>query len=335
MGLSLSSCQKDDNYVYYSDPPRQGLEDNEYDVRTLRDAKVDILFVIDNSGSMGSIQSNIVKNSALFMRNFLLNNDMKWKMGIISTDKDDAPYLGFNTPFDKQFADSTTPGDVVITFQNAVNRLGVFGDASEYVFYNTHRMIEDVAYKSFFRPEAHLVVIMVTDEDEQSEKKFGGQYEAYSFLNVLRLFKPGDKIIRFYGAFRFEDLQACGIASDKYKGSPFETVIEETAGMHMSACTHDFGTQLSEIGKDILSIVDSPKMILKERPVLGSIRVYYDGVLLKPGKRSDGGLWYYSERYNTINFYHLNFMPSRDDSKIRITYDVEDGVDRDERFTHK
>lgn len=327
----LMGCSRDDKYNYYANPPRQGAIDKSYEVRNIfKDAKIDILFVIDNSGSMGSIQNNIVKNSALFMKNFLIDNDMKWKMGIISTDKNDIPYLGFNTSFDNSYAATKTSDEVVQTFQSAVNRLGVMGDADEYVFYNTHRVMTDIMTRAFFRSDAHLAVIMVTDEEEQSEDEFGGQYEALSFLNMIRALKPEGKIIRFYGAFRFDDLQSCDRSYANYAKSPFENVIIATQGIHMSACTNDFGKNLAAIGKDILSIIDSPRMLLTERPVVESIRVYYDGVLLKPGKKEEGGFWFYSERYNTINFYSLDFMPNREDSKIKITYDIEDGVDREE-----
>ena len=84
----LCSCAKDSDYAYYSNSPRQEAREKTYQARDIfRDAKIDILFVVDNSGSMGQIQNNIIANAALFMESFLQNNDMQWKMGIISTDR--------------------------------------------------------------------------------------------------------------------------------------------------------------------------------------------------------------------------------------------------------
>lgn len=326
------SCNKSDDYVYYANPPRQEAKDTSFLVRDIfKDAKIDILFVVDNSGSMGSIQQNIVKNAALFMENFLKNNDMKWKMGIISTDKGDAPYLGFASPFDNNFAMANTSQMVVDTFKRAVNDLGVYGDASEYVFFNTHRVMREYPFEQFFRPDAHLAVIMVTDEHEQSEEEYGAQYGPLSFINTIRSLKDPGKIVRFYGAFNFDDLKSCKPSFEPpYKGSPFERVIVETGGIHMSACTSDFGKELSDIGKDILSIVDSPKMLLEARPVIDTLRVYYEDKLLPGGRERDGGKWYYSEKHSTINFYNLDFMEDKEKGSIRITYDVDDGVDRGE-----
>ena len=98
----------------------------------------------------------------------------------------------------------------------------------------------------------------------------------------------------------------------------------------MSACTKDFGKDLAKIGKDIISIVDSPSVLLSERPIVDTIEVFYDKLLLKPGKEADGGIWYYSLKFNTINFYNLEFAPDFSNSKIRIKFDIDDGVDRED-----
>ncbi|MDP7319199.1 MAG: vWA domain-containing protein [Bacteriovoracaceae bacterium] len=321
----LFSCNKADDYVYYDNPPRQERTDITRSIRNIfQDAKIDIVFIIDNSGSMHDIQQNIVNNAALFMQNFIKNNFMKWRMGVISTDKSESPYLGFNFPFDNNTANP------VSIFQSAVSSLGTNGSPSEHVFYNLLRTMQDPILKSFYRPSAHLAVIMVTDEEEQSLKDFGAQYEAMTFLNAVSSFKDSGKILRFYGAFNFPDLTDCSaFGNEYYAGSPFEKVINHTSGIHMSACTADFGKRLAEIGKDIISIIDSPSINLNTRPKVETIEVYYDDILLPGGKEENGGIWYYDEYFNTINFYNLDFAPDFQDSKIRIAYDIKDGVDRE------
>lgn len=320
---TVIGCKKTEEFVHFDDPPRI---ENTDQLRTLLrdDLQIDILFVVDNSGSMGSIQKNIVRNAALFMEEFTQNNIMDWRMGVMSTDRRQAPFLGFSTYFTKNTVDPVT------TFQDAVDSLGTDGDASEYVFYNVLRPMTDLKYSHFFRRNAHLAVIMVTDEEEQSEGKFGTQYDPVALINSIKSLKTPNRIVRFYGAFNFKDLENCSSGwGAPYQDSPFEKIINDTAGIHMSACTDDFGTDLAAIGKDIIKIGESPKFTLSTRPRIETIEVLYDNVSLPMGKEEDGGVWYYDKYFNTINFYNLDFAPEFQDSKIRIRFEIDDGVDRE------
>lgn len=326
----VMGCERDSDYAYYSKQSRQESKDKTFLARDIfRDAKIDILFVIDNSGSMGAIQGNIITNAGVFMEKFLEKNDMKWKMGIVSTDKDERPYLGFDKNFDNDYATNHSDYLIVKEFKDSVRELGVFGDANEFVFYNVFRFMSDLSYNHFFRADAHLAIIMVTDEGEQSKGKFGPRFGPMSFINSVKALKDPGKVVRFYGAFDFGDLQFCTSGGSLYRKSPFERVISETSGLYLSACAPDFGKGLAEIGKDILSIVDSPKVLLDERPVVDSIKVYYEDRLIPPGKEEEGGYWFYSEKFSALHFYNLDFMEDRNQGTLRVTYLINDGVDRE------
>ena len=115
--ILLGACNKDANFLNEDlTPPRQE-RDNRYVIGELaRASSVDVVFVIDNSGSMGWIQDNIVQNAAIFMEEFMRISLVEWKMGIISTDNSDTvreitQYLGFQSPFNRR-----TP-NVIDTFQ--------------------------------------------------------------------------------------------------------------------------------------------------------------------------------------------------------------------------
>jgi hypothetical protein len=293
------------------------------------DKKIDILWVIDNSGSMGGIQSDIVRNSALFMESFKNHKFLEWKMGLMSTDKNQAPFLGFNinAPFNFK---SPSP---VNTFERAVDSLKTNGSASEYVFHNVYRaMVGQPDLNHFFREGAHLAVIMVTDEEEQSDGINRTRYEPLALLNALRGLKASDRIVRFYGAFDFKDLPSCtgGFGAAEYTGSPLEKIINESGGLATSACVNDFGTGLAEIGNDIVSLLKTPSILLKERPIIETINVLFNGVALKGGPETSGGKWYYSKYYNSINFYSLDFAGGDlQEADITIDFDIDDGVDRE------
>lgn len=331
--ILFTACEKGDEFVYYDDPPFRENYSQVFNV-LVQDRKVDILWVIDNSGSMYQIQSNIEKNTALFMQAFKENVDIEWKMGLVSTDKGQSPFIGFipGRPFDQ------TSLDPVSEFQNAVSKLGTNGSASEYVFHNVDRMITKPSnqrsddYSHFFREDAHLVVIMVSDEPEQSGSIDSKLYEPQAFLNHLRNFKAANRVIRFYGAFDFGDLSACS-SWTKYKGSRFEKIIDESSGFHISACENSFGSSLAAIGKDIVSILKTPSLPINERPRVHTIQVTYQGEILPGGPQSTGGKWFYNRVNSTIDFYNLDFAQGElKEADIQVTFEIDDGVDREDEL---
>lgn len=332
----FTSCDKDSKYLYQYDPEPVKKEEKSIPIKTLAvDGNIDILWVIDNSGSMQAIQNNIIANARIFMEQFVLEKHINWKMGIVSTDKSESPYLGFDSSFDRSLVDFNDPqsiGATVVKFQDAVRDLGTSGDASELVFYNVLRAITEYDGKirpAFLRPNSHLAVIMVTDEEEQSAKRMGSSYSAPAFLNTLTNFISTNKTLRFYGAFDFKDLQDCGGTwSEEYAGSPFEEVINFTGGFHVSACISDFGSKLVEIGKDIASLVKLPSLLLKHIPKVHTLKVFYRGEELPSGSLENGGMWYYDTYNNTINFYSMDFVIDVENDTFDIKYDISDGITR-------
>ncbi|MBD64255.1 MAG: hypothetical protein CME62_03555 [Halobacteriovoraceae bacterium] len=329
--FSLFSCNEKDGYVYFDDPPPRQYYKRSFDPSLFKaDNKVDILWVVDNSGSMSSIQANIVKNAGLFMENFQNDQLLEWKMGVMSTDVDEDPYLGFDTPFD---FDTINP---IKVFTDEFKKLGTNGAYDEYVFRNVHRAFDYViprtdprlpAQYQFFRNNAHFVVIMVTDEPPQSYKLDDTLYEPIPFLNTMSRLIAGDKILRFYGAIAAKDLENCS-ESWSYTGSRFETVVNDTGGFTISACLPDFGKGLAEIGKDIASIPSQPRLLLGDQPKPETIKVTYKGVELQGGTRDDKAYWYYDKHFNRINFYNIDFIPDGDLTEIEVSFEIEDGVDR-------
>lgn len=340
------SCNGDDTqYLFHEHVPVQEIDKREYPLSTLEvDKNIDVLFVIDNSGSMDSIQQNVIKNSKLFIEKFAKVPYINWKIGVISTDKKDNPYIGFELrdQLDYTLVDQRDPSTldrVVSDFQNAVSNLGTNGDASEYTFYNVKRVLDlfDGVNRTprFLRSNSHLVVIMITDEKEQSKTAPGvtnpSFYEATNFYNAMARYIDAGKILRFYGAFNHKELQGCDSGfswNEPWKGNPFEQVITISEGFYISACTADFGKDLARIGEDIVNLIGLPSLLLKQRPIVETIKVFYKGELLPAGPESAGGKWFYEEDSNTINFYTMDFVEDFENDHFIIDFDVDDGIQR-------
>lgn len=333
------SCGQETKYAYYDNTAPIVADKRIYPLSLLEsDKNIDVLLVVDNSGSMNSIQQNIIRNSKIFLEQFAKQPYINWKIGLVSTDRREEPYLGFDTPFDWtliDYRDPTSLDRTVVRFQDAVARLGTDGDASEYVFYNVKRVVDLFDGKtpnrpSFLRQNSHFVVIMITDEKEQSMEDFGAAYDVPPFVKTMSAYIAGNKILRFYGALSRKDLKDCSNPGDydTYAGSQYEAIINLTKGFNISACIDDFGTELAKIGKDIASLVGLPSLLLKQRPVADTIKVYYKNKLLSPGSKENGGVWFYEESTNTINFYTMEFVEDPRNDYFKIEFDVDDGHDR-------
>lgn len=339
--LLIGGCN-DTSYLQEEQPfiepvlPAQERDDRIYTIADfIIDKEIDVVLVIDNSGSMGPIQQKVVKNATLFFETFAKDQTVDWKIGIVSTDKREEPYIGFESSFDSSLVDPRDPASfdrVVRDFQNAVERLGTSGDASEYTFYNLKRHLDEHngtgRTSSFLRTNAHLVTIMISDEEEQSFKDFGGNYEANAFYQTMLNYVASDKVLRFYGAIDHKDLANCDGWGDPWLGSEFEKIISLSGGFVISACINNFGIELARIGEDIANLVENPRLLLKRRPKVETLKVYYEGQELVPGAEEEGGKWFYEEITNTINFYDIDFVVDPENDQFRVEFDVDDGLPR-------
>lgn len=337
--VMLSGCMGSDTaYLFHDILPVQEEDDRVYPLSLLQvDKGIDVILVIDNSGSMMGIQNNVIKNAKLFFEQFAKQQYVNWKIGIVSTDQRERPYLGFEQSFDSSLIDPRDPGSfnrVVNQFQEAVGRLGTNGSASEYTFYNVKRHLDDFDGRlgeSFLRSNSHLVVIMISDEEEQSLQGFGFEFEAIRFFNNLSTYIPSNKILRFYGAIDHKDLQGCdGSWGDPWRGSEFEKIISHSNGFVISACINNFGNELAKIGQDIAALVGLPSLLLRRRPKVETLKVFYEDELLPAGAEEEGGKWFYEEITNTINFYNMDFVVDLENDRFRIEFDVDDGINREE-----
>lgn len=310
--LALTACGKKNDYVY----PKTSFSTSAYSEThaiIAEGSKVDILWVIDNSGSMDPIQQNVIDNSYKFMEEFLKKN-LDWKMGLISTDIYESPYLGFVTPFTNKTPDSLN------VFKNAVSRLGTSGSGTEKEF---EPIISHLSkYPTFLRPKTHLIVIMVTDEEEQSS------ISAADFLKTMIAMKGNPQLFKVYAALQAADFgcpQYSTSSTLNYAGSPFEAAVKGTNGKVYSTCTPDFGTKLADLSRDIISTVSSPTILLKARPIPSTITIYYKDTYLQGGDLEDKGLWTYDPENNAIRFHNLDFVDF-DFKNIEITFDVDRGI---------
>lgn len=319
--ILLISCQKT-GYLYYTKPqPPPVYYQFDHKLKEIQgESKVDILWVIDNSGSMGSYQKEVIDNAAYFMNHFI-KGGLDWKMGLISTDPGVIhSYIGLD-PSDVFDYKSVDP---INKFQNAVKKLGISGSGWETTFIPVREHLR--TYPNFLRKDAILALLIVTDAPEQSSSPFGGiggaPMNVKDFLSLLKTEKKSLSRVVTYGAFAAQDL-GCRTTDGftRYKGSSYEELVLATNGKHFPLCTKDFGTELAKFGKDLLTKIESPRIYLKSRPILETLKVIYRGNSLPGGLREQGGYWLYDFDNNSIVFHDLKFAAS-DNEKVTVEYQL-------------
>lgn len=316
--LIASSCGKNDKFIYYQPQSQKNITEDSKITDLLGSSAVDLIWVVDNSGSMEPAQNNISQNSALFLDNFI-KTGIDWKLGLISTDARNRPFLGFdsNAPFDSK---SQNP---VGTFQNAIDSLGTNGSPTEETFEPILKHLD--RYPDFLRKNTPLVFIIVTDALEQSDIK------EKDFMIELRKIIGNDRKLYVYTVLDAKDNGCSGTQDSSYnpliyKGSPYEAfTLDSDGGKNYPMCSPKFGELLAELGNDIKNKVQNLNLYLKERPKTSTLKITYHGEVLPGGPQSSGGYWYYDYSLNAITFYNVNFAKGEIES-VSVSYDKDDGI---------
>jgi hypothetical protein len=322
--FAASGC-RDTELLYWTQPNLGQSYSYSHKIRDIAgNPKLDVLWVIDNSGSMASHQQRVIDNTQAFMQNFIQEKYLDWRMAVLSSDTSNDPYLGI---LPQPVFDSKSPAPVA-TFQRAVGDLGTSGSAVEKFF---EPVIEKLkSNPGFLRSDAILGVIFVTDAPEQSPMS------AASFLSQLEAMKGGRSKIAGFGVLGPGDW-GCPSTDDDwdYSGSKYESFLELVQGKTYKLC-EDFGPSLAELGKLLVQMTVAPKIFLETRPRAGTLRVVYKGQALPPGSKDDGGFWVYDPQINAVVFHDLDFAGADPTvEEVQVSYRQDTGQDLPEPGTPK
>lgn len=295
----LTHVKKDVSLAHRYDHPLKEMQGNN---------KVDILFVVDNSGSMRESQAGLKKNAALFIDKFVVESRLDWRIGVLSAEPKDPPYVGMraNDILDKSLKDP------ISVFQNAIGKLGTSGVAEQPLDAVIKGLKENPAFR---RPGAALAVIIVTDAKEQSS------VDGAKFLEEVRALQPARSNLYVYGVIGNVEF-GCPFSNEEpydFATSPYNYVFTQTHGKYYKLC-QDFGPSLADLSADLVTRIDRPYIQLKSRPYLKTVRVIYNGKELPGGPADMGGFWIYDFDLNRVLFHSLDFAPGENET-VRIEYE--------------
>lgn len=268
---------------------------------TLSNPKVNVLFVVDNSGSMLGYQSKLSKNLELFAERFFKNNRIDYKIGVVPV-------------YDSKYLNDQTMYRSGLRKMNALAELvplkGLEADDNQKQLYITREtknpkkvLQETVAIGTQWGPEAEesfSPVLAIADEKLNVEKN-NHFYDADAYLAVIFLTDADDvtpglsgedfyqKLIHLKNGDRSKILIAAALpnlnntsADCKKDGrgpvQSFPALLAVSGAIYADLCSDNFGSRLADFGKYLVQRIASEKIALNFTPDIDSIEVSYGPV---------------------------------------------------------
>lgn len=252
-------------------------------------AETDILFVVDNSGSMQPHQAKMAQNIPMLAQ-IIADRGVTTHAAVLSTDMDGTYSAG---PDQGQFRQilRSSEADFKYKLADAV-MLGTFGSPNEKHFEAVKTALTSPLLEGqnagFIRPNAHLTIIVLTDAEDQSA--ITGP-ELKLFLND---FKGAGRVSIF--AFMSPSFDT---NCDKDDRNPIklEAFVTDMGGEVFNICQSDWRAPMISIGekmvKEILRTIQLPT-----EPVMSTIEVRYGSKTLTGGDLRRG--WVYDQSNQSI-----------------------------------
>ena len=269
--------------------------------------KIDVLWVVDNSGSMATSQANLASNFQSFINKFQAQG-YDFHMAVTTSDawlKQFSPNnqtisklrdgARLNTGTAQNPVYVNTHSGVFVMDQNTPNLANVFstnvtqgtlGSGDERVFESFKQTLLDVTgvNANFRRPEAYLAIIIVSDEEDYSApsaaftENMATTYPVQSYVDFLTDYTDGGA--NFSVNTISVDSAACNnsLNTDGFQRKVSErlpALADLTGGVKASLCGN-FGTALDLISNNIIEL--SAVFKLTREPVVETINITINGV---------------------------------------------------------
>jgi len=295
---------------------------------------VDILFVVDNSGSMQGEQSSLAANFSNFIAAADAQNiDYRIAVvttqygGTVTTDRS-ACHVGKTVEPGVFFGEpKVISRNANAAAQFACNiRVGTNGSAREagleaaWTALQPNRTSPFGTNANFLRANAKLSLIFVSDEEDQSPKTVAAYMDYFQSLKGVRN-------LHLFDAYAIVGDLPSGCSSvggaSATAGARYQSLVSLSGGVSRSICSPDWGRALADIG--VMAVSARGTYPLTRAPLISSLKVYVDnkdgrGEVLRAGNTTLAvGDWSYNSQTNVVLF-RAN-LP-RPGSRVRVTYSL-------------
>lgn len=313
--------------------------------------KLDVLFVVDNSGSMLTSQNNLANNFPSFINKFI-EKGYDFRLAVTTTDAyygDQFLSTGCSicTTAQTRFRSGVNPpvyvidrADYDLSLTSEGNRLkndftlnvkvGTAGSGDERAFSSFKAALNSNLNVGFHRPDAFLAIVIISDEEDFSQSEYT-MNESYTNPNLHTVASYKTFLDSFTGGAASADYsvsaiavttQACrdllggGVGSGAQKiATRLNQLVDLTGGTKNSIC-NPFDQTLDNISTQIM-VEQKPVYTLGKKPIVASIRVIVNGVSV-PQSTTNG--WSYDASANTVTINGTTYKPGAGAS-ISIEFD--------------
>ncbi|MBY0385350.1 hypothetical protein K2X05_09345 [bacterium] len=251
-------------------------------VTVTQNNKADILIVIDNSGSMRTEQANMASRFATFIDQL---SSLDWRISIVTTDmsgnayKKDGRFLIFDkTAFNTTNQDGTlnvVPDFYYIhssmnlaaakdSFGKTIQRPANEGSGAEQGIAASLKaiqrsqdpvtIVESIPNRDFFRSDAVLSVLVVTDANETNNSGTQIQNTPQNWVNRVQAIWPSKPFVFNSIVVRSGDSACLAINGNEDYGVSYETLSGMTGGAIGTVCAADYGSQLQAMGQAVVNL---------------------------------------------------------------------------------
>tara|TARA_R100001460_G_scaffold30763_4_gene60664 strand:+ start:83 stop:985 length:903 start_codon:yes stop_codon:yes gene_type:complete len=237
--------------------------------------EIDILWVIDGSCSMMTHKASVLNGIEVMMNR--LPTDINWRLKMITTGD------GRAVPQPKTFP--LTRGD---TIQDALDMYNALPpDGMEKGFSSVFNYITLDSYaQTWIRPDAALLTVFVSDEEEQSTMT------AVDFQAWYQGIKP-NVFLSFIGNVYAKDSVCTFAPAGNSIGVKYMNAVNYFSGIIVDICESDWSAGVEDATQKIEPFED---IELDHEPYKNTIVVFEDGVPM------DGAKWKYIEADNLVEF---------------------------------
>jgi hypothetical protein len=223
--------------------------------------KLDILVIIDNSGSMSEEQAQLATKLKPLLEKV---EDAEWAINIVTTD----------SPCSRAYIKKGTT-DPIGKFEAAVSA-GTSGSATELGLEMMVRSLKGECPNNngtpeiWVREESTLAVLIVSDEDDSGSGS--GPYSVEGAMKFIKSIRDPGQNLRIYGIIDPEGTSC----SSAFAAPQYHDVIRRTKGISGSICAPSYEGTLKQISEDVASILET-EFFLKHAPLSDTLVVSVDG----------------------------------------------------------
>ena len=244
---------------------------------------IDILWVIDTSGSMHRFDPQLMAGIEVMLSAL---PPTSWRLAMISNDPSRAV-------LESQFP--LVPGDDILDAEVMYSAMGRGG--REEGFDSVYEYMINNPYSStWMRPDAGLLVVFVSDEQEQSDDHF---IDTVDFISWYRSQRGGSV---FLASIVNHDISEslCDWVSPIDVGTRYMDATNAFGGNIIDICDEDWSAGVADAAA---SVEPHESWTLTHQAVPDSVRVFINGTVVDSGMTT----WTFSEPDNTV---HFNTIPS-------------------------